>query len=209
MATYRHWYILVVRPRRCLCLRLSNPVPWQNWMAAYLGYTLRMRTLFCGWPVVIHDTHTRRRRRSPEVVAQQASLVICLYVVMSSAEHKSCWLQDLQNTVCLLPEVYRHMYEMTSEGVVDDDDTCVAVLECCWRDCGHEQSFHTFMDLQRHVYFHAYHTRLKSIGASLSCKNALPVCQFDSSNRNNLPELPDQLRCNWLGCEVCCVIFYY
>jgi len=25
---------------------LSNPVPWQNWMAAYLGYTLRMRTLF-------------------------------------------------------------------------------------------------------------------------------------------------------------------
>ena len=29
----------VARPRRCLTL--SNPVPWQNWMAAYLGYTLR------------------------------------------------------------------------------------------------------------------------------------------------------------------------
>ena len=28
-------------PRRCLTL--SNPVPWQNWMAAYLGYTL------CRW----------------------------------------------------------------------------------------------------------------------------------------------------------------
>ena len=29
--------VLVARPRRCL--PLSNPVPWQNWMAAYLGYT--------------------------------------------------------------------------------------------------------------------------------------------------------------------------
>ena len=33
--------VLVTRPRRCLTL--SNTVPWQNWMAAYHGYTL------CGW----------------------------------------------------------------------------------------------------------------------------------------------------------------
>ena len=52
--------VLVARPRRCLTL--SNPVPWQNWMAAYLGYTLWMKTLFRGWPVMVHDTHTRRRR---------------------------------------------------------------------------------------------------------------------------------------------------
>jgi len=38
-------------------------VPWQNWMATYLGYTLRMKTLFCGSLVMVHDTHTRRRRR--------------------------------------------------------------------------------------------------------------------------------------------------
>jgi len=42
---------------------LSNPVPWQNWMVAYLGYTLRMRTLFRGWPIMVNDTHTRRRIR--------------------------------------------------------------------------------------------------------------------------------------------------
>ena len=53
--------VLVARPRQCLTL--SNPVPWQNWMAAYLGYTLRMKTLFRGWRVMVHDTHTRRRRR--------------------------------------------------------------------------------------------------------------------------------------------------
>jgi len=52
--------VLVVRPRRCLTL--SNPVTWQNWMAAYLGYTLRMKTLFRGWPVMVNDAHTRRKR---------------------------------------------------------------------------------------------------------------------------------------------------
>jgi len=50
--------VLVARPR--WCLTLSNPVPWQNWMAVYLGYTLRMKTLLRGWPVMVHDTHTRR-----------------------------------------------------------------------------------------------------------------------------------------------------
>ena len=54
-------YVLVARPRRCLTL--SSPVLWQNWMAAYLGYTLRMRTLFRGWPIMVNDMHTRRRRR--------------------------------------------------------------------------------------------------------------------------------------------------
>ena len=53
--------VLVARLRRCPTL--SNLVPWQNWVTAYLGYTLRMKMLFRGWPVMVHDTHTRRRRR--------------------------------------------------------------------------------------------------------------------------------------------------
>jgi len=52
--------VLVAKPR--WCLTLLNPVPWQNWMAAYLGYSLRMKTVFPGWPIMVHDTHTRRRR---------------------------------------------------------------------------------------------------------------------------------------------------
>jgi len=31
-------------------------------MAAYLVYILRMRTLFRGWPIMVNDTHTKRRR---------------------------------------------------------------------------------------------------------------------------------------------------
>jgi len=30
------------------CPTLSNPVPWWNWMVAYLSYTLRMKTVFRG-----------------------------------------------------------------------------------------------------------------------------------------------------------------
>ena len=38
--------VLVARPRRSLTL--SNPVPWRSWVAACLGCTLWMRTLFSG-----------------------------------------------------------------------------------------------------------------------------------------------------------------
>ena len=74
MATYMQTLICVrvARPRRCLTL--SNPVPWQNWMAAYLGYTLRLKTLFRGWPVMAHETYTRKRR-SAEVLRGLLHLV--------------------------------------------------------------------------------------------------------------------------------------
>ena len=52
--------ILVARPR--WCPTLSNPVPGQNWMVAYLSYTLQMKTLFHGWPIMVHDMHIRRRK---------------------------------------------------------------------------------------------------------------------------------------------------
>ena len=63
IATYRHWSVSLWRDQDDVphCRILTS---WQNWMAAYLGYTLRMKTLFCGWPVMVHDTHTRRRRRT-------------------------------------------------------------------------------------------------------------------------------------------------
>ena len=68
--------VLVARPR--WCPTLSNPVPWQNSMAAYLGYTLRMRTLFRGWPVMVNDTHTRRRRSVAKPVHQRLIITIII-----------------------------------------------------------------------------------------------------------------------------------
>ena len=52
----------------CLCgetqtmSHIVKSCPWQNWLAAYLGCNLWTKTLFHGWPVMVHDTHTRRRR---------------------------------------------------------------------------------------------------------------------------------------------------
>ena len=41
--------------------------PWQNWMAAYLGFTLRMNTLFRGWPIMDLWFTTRIREEEEEV----------------------------------------------------------------------------------------------------------------------------------------------
>jgi len=69
------------------CAPLSNPVPWQNWMAVYLGYTLQMNTRFCGWPVTVHDTHTRRRLFGQEAQLSQrlcAASCHCHWIFRSS-----------------------------------------------------------------------------------------------------------------------------
>jgi len=51
--------VLVARLRRCPTL--SNPVLWQSWMAACPGYTLQMRMLFPGWPIMVHEMRMRKR----------------------------------------------------------------------------------------------------------------------------------------------------
>ena len=47
----------------------SNPVLWQRWQVAYPGWMLQMKMLFPGWPwpIVVHDTHKRRRSSKPAV----------------------------------------------------------------------------------------------------------------------------------------------
>ena len=61
--------VLVARPRRCPTL--SNPVPWQNWMAAHLGYTLRMKMLFRGWPLTSYGSwHAYEKKNTWTVCVQ-------------------------------------------------------------------------------------------------------------------------------------------
>ena len=71
MAIYRHWSVPLARPRRCPTL--SNPVPWQNWMAAYLGYTLRMKTLFRGWPVVSWHAYEKKKNEISHSISNSLS----------------------------------------------------------------------------------------------------------------------------------------
>jgi len=87
--------VLVATPRRYPTL--SNTVSWQNWMVAYLGYTLWMKTLFHCWPIMVHDTHTRRRR-----LAQQCSnnswLVWLLALLGQSASSRQVHIWDDRRT---------------------------------------------------------------------------------------------------------------
>jgi len=55
-----HWSVSLWWPRRCPTL--SNPVSWQNWMVARLGYTLWMKTLFPFWPTIVHDTYEKKKK---------------------------------------------------------------------------------------------------------------------------------------------------
>ena len=84
--------VLVARPRRCLTL--SNPVPWQNWMVAYLGYTLRIRTLFRGWPVMVNDTHTRRRFGLSNSLGPNRTLVQSSVLIERSLSPQLIWARQ-------------------------------------------------------------------------------------------------------------------
>ena len=47
-------------------------------MAAYLGYTLRMRTLFHGWPIMVNGTHTRKRLSLVTIAAELGHVFSCV-----------------------------------------------------------------------------------------------------------------------------------
>jgi len=51
----------------------------QNWMTAYLGYTLQMRILFCGWPIMVHDMHRRRRLAQAISSVKRKSVIVPLH----------------------------------------------------------------------------------------------------------------------------------
>ena len=113
MATQTLNCVLVARPKRCPTL--SNPVPWQNWMAAYLSYTLQMKMLFRGWLIMVNDTHTRRRR---SVKKQKAALMTYIYAWQAAGvclpfitySHLSCPGHGITGTADLVHQWHIRLY---------------------------------------------------------------------------------------------------
>ena len=58
-----------------------------------------------------------------------------------------------------------------------------------------------FVELVRHVYFHAFHAKIKNIGEHI-IKVRDQQCLLDRMSRNMIPELPDRLQCAWSDCQV-------
>ncbi|KAG0710740.1 Histone H4 transcription factor [Chionoecetes opilio] len=70
---------------------------------------------------------------------------------------------------------------------------------CYWRECDFACS--TKEEMDRHVYFHAFHAKIKSIGLVLMEERS-EKCILDSSGRNMIPEIPEFFQCLWEDCSV-------
>lgn len=81
------------------------------------------------------------------------------------------------------------------ESVVIDNDT----FKCDWDLCDYECKCMEI--LQRHVGYHVYMTKLKTIGEQLLHKKLLPPCINDSQRRNLIPNTESKYVCNWKDCS--------
>ena len=101
-------------------------------MEAYVGYILQMKTLYRGWPVMVHDTHMRRR--SEMSLITDGVLVeyekFATFLVHSYKETKLCKCWDEQQTGEAAEVLWK----------------CLEELRGCVKQTGEEQSTHA-----RHV----------------------------------------------------------
>lgn len=74
-------------------------------------------------------------------------------------------------------------------------------MQCLWNDCNNDIDGEA-SDYLRHVYFHAFHVKIKCIGALLLERTGRQSCLYDSTNRNLIPDLPECLQCGWDQCHV-------
>ncbi|XP_050520197.1 histone H4 transcription factor-like isoform X2 [Daktulosphaira vitifoliae] len=70
---------------------------------------------------------------------------------------------------------------------------------CLWNKC----SFQSNCEVKSttHVNYHAYHTRLKCVGAAILNLLEIPECKQNDNGTNILPDLPDEFECNWENCN--------
>lgn len=72
---------------------------------------------------------------------------------------------------------------------------------CHWRECSSDIDGEASCYL-RHVYFHLFHVKIKSVGSLLLQKTGRQPCLYDTQSRNMIPELPECLQCGWQDCHV-------
>lgn len=96
-----------------------------------------------------------------------------------------------------------HLKEHLKEQIQGDesDNEPQEEHQCLWADCGF-YSVESSTDVIRHVYFHAYHTKLKYWGLqTLQAQTELEHCLLDRQSRNIIPEIPESFICLWGHCD--------
>ncbi|KAK3581052.1 hypothetical protein CHS0354_013960 [Potamilus streckersoni] len=101
---------------------------------------------------------------------------------------------DMDN---FLAHITQHIVDYLSEkNQFDEEEEYI----CKWRDCGSAVEGQG-SGYQRHIYFHAFHVKIKCIGRLLIEKTNGNSCRLDPQNGNLVPELPERLQCGWQLCE--------
>lgn len=112
--------------------------------------------------------------------------------VMFDCEWERCEFEstdDLEYTQHVEGHAQRYLEETDeSEGLV-----------CYWDLCDFRTTSAT--ELESHVHFHAYHSRIKTYGASLNTCIDVPKCNNESRKRNSIEMYKTSFRCEWGNCE--------
>lgn len=72
-------------------------------------------------------------------------------------------------------------------------------LKCDWDLCDFECD--DFVILKRHLGYHVYMTKLKTIGEQLLLKRPMPPCLIPSRSRNIIPNTDARYVCMWQDCS--------
>ncbi|XP_076130568.1 histone H4 transcription factor [Alosa pseudoharengus] len=114
----------------------------------------------------------------------------------------TCEWASCKETFTQMQEFCKHVekhHAMSTEDMDTEDDVDEHV--CQWRDCGF-CSVESAAELQRHLFFHCYHTKLKQWGLNiLQAHPDMGTCSVGLHNRNIIPEITDNFICSWEHCE--------
>ena len=73
-------------------------------------------------------------------------------------------------------------------------------LVCSWSECSWEVRGSPD-EFSRHVLFHAYHMKLKCLGALAVISGGLRQCSFDVETSDLLPDVSEAFLCRWESCD--------
>ncbi|GAB1598657.1 histone H4 transcription factor-like isoform X1 [Argonauta hians] len=115
--------------------------------------------------------------------------------------HLPCEWQECQFVTDEMEKFIKHLSEHLTEllSSVTPPEQVLGCFNCKWRNCDVAVIGH-ISDYTRHVFFHAFHTKIKCIGSMLVKNLELHACTLDSQSCNLIPDLPECLQCGWTHC---------
>ncbi|XP_058791060.1 histone H4 transcription factor-like [Phymastichus coffea] len=131
----------------------------------------------------VSECGTKRRKVGVKLKAEKLDLI---------CEWKAC------NFTCKFVDLFiKHVANHITELAVEEISGSESYV-CLWSGCDYNSG--VSIDIMRHVNYHAFHSKLKSIGVNVRNRMKLPKCQRDKDWKNILESLPEH-DCSWEGCE--------